>query len=112
MTPNFSSQQPASPSLRTSAAERRHSASAFRASLERRLPQAAVMVEAECLLPPVGRSEAFAEDLTDEPGNAGAVPSSASGGRRSRLRWWGLPVLVLGVGTTLGLPGITTLAGF
>jgi len=50
-----------------SGADRRRMPSAFRGSLERRLPGAPLAAEPwPLLLPPDCRSEAFAEDLLDE----------------------------------------------
>lgn len=112
MTPNAAPSSPAHPQRRAPAVERRRSRGDFRGSLERRLPATALMAEAECLLPPVGRSEAFAEDLLDEPSPGHATPGAR---RKPRLRWLGLPVLALGVGATLSLvsvSGVAALAGF
>ncbi len=125
MTPNTAPPQPAPPTGRSRQApsvqsrgpvvERRRAPGAFRGSLERRLPSSALTVEAECLLPPVGRSEAFAEDLFDDSAAASASTGAAGGPGRSRLRWLGLPVLALGVGATLSLAsvsGMAALVGF
>jgi hypothetical protein len=66
----------------------------------------------------VGRSEAFAEDLSDATGDADPdpdpAPPSVSGRRGLRLRWFRLPmlVLVLSAGTTLALSDLSTLVGF
>jgi hypothetical protein len=57
------------------------------------------------MLPPGGRSEAFAEDLVDDgvaASGSGGAPGAAAG---RRLRWLGLPALVLGLGASLGWSG-------
>lgn len=87
-------------------AERRHTPGAFRGSLERRLPVSPLAAEPGPMLPPGGRSEAFAEDLLDDLGAAsgsGVAPGAAAG--RRRLRWLGLPALVLSLGVSLGWTG-------
>lgn len=115
MTPHVAPSSPAPPQRRAPAVERRRGRGDFRGSLERRLPATSLMAEAECLLPPVGRSEAFAEDLVDEPGPSGSSPSAPGTRGKPRLRWLGLPVLVLGVGATLSLvsvSGVAALVGF
>lgn len=113
MTPNAAPSQSARPHRGHTVAERRRSPGAFRGSLERRLPGSALMAEAECLLPPVGRSEAFAEDLAQD--SDASTPAAGLARRLPRLRWLGLPVLALGVGVSLSLvsfSGMARLAGF
>ncbi len=85
------------------ATERRRVPVAFRGSLERRRPASPLAAEAGPLLPPGCRSEAFAEDLADETA-AAAAGTAAPRGRR--LRWLGLPMLVLGLGASLGWSGL------
>jgi hypothetical protein len=88
-----------------SAHDRRRRASAFRGSLERRLPQASLATATAFHLPPDCRSEAFAEDLSDDV--EGSARATAAARPAAMRRWLGLPVLALTVGATLGLAGLT-----
>jgi hypothetical protein len=110
MTPQAAPLSPARLRQGAPAVERRRGPAAFRGSLERRLPDRALASETEGLLPPVGRSEAFAEDLLDEV--AGAAGGDTRSPRRPGLRWLGLPGLALGLGATLSLGDMTHLIGF